>query len=176
MPFLVWLNPGLLCLFREVISLWDVECCEAKITGSYLDLLSQVWELLAQGKRERGSQRSGPHEHPGNLGCRWIFLSLNWAPCILITSIIFLADNYFCQQARSQITVVAYYCRACFLKWNQIGKGICVIQAEGEREREVEREPSLALPPVGNSDTNPAWCCVRNQQDTNTGTSANCVS
>lgn len=36
------LLPLLLYALREVISLWDVECCEAEITGSYLDLLSQV--------------------------------------------------------------------------------------------------------------------------------------
>lgn len=39
---LVRLNPRPLYILREVISFWDVECCEAEITGSYLDLLSQV--------------------------------------------------------------------------------------------------------------------------------------
>lgn len=44
---LILFTPRLLLLpllyaLREVIYLWDVECCEAEITGSYLDLLSQV--------------------------------------------------------------------------------------------------------------------------------------
>lgn len=56
---LVWLNPSLLYILREVISFRDVECCEAEITGSYLHLLSQVWELLDQGNTDRDLRATG---------------------------------------------------------------------------------------------------------------------
>lgn len=39
----------------------------------------------------------------------------------------------------------------------------------------MQRDTYLALPPIGNPDTNLAWS-VCTQQDTNTGTSVNCVN
>lgn len=87
---LVWLNPRL--LYRErCISLWGVESWEAKITASYLNLLSQLWELQDQGSTGTdlgavGLTSAGDWDVSSSP-------SFNWVPCILILPIIFFSPH-----------------------------------------------------------------------------------
>lgn len=142
---LVWLNPRLLCLLWEVISLWDAERCEAKITGSYLHLLGQVWELVARGNTNRGVSALGLTSTPVN----WIGPPFNAALCILNMYII-----HFCRQVSGQIAVWWRVVVMPVLNQNQRGRGI---------KNQVSWD-LLALPPVGNSAASSAQSICTNSR------------
>lgn len=131
---LVSLNPRLLRLLREVISLWDVECCEAKITGSYLDLLSQVWELLAQGNTSNGS-----HKHSGNQNADEFSLPLRESRALYLywVSSVFLTSRLAARSPWWRIIVMPV------LNWNQTGKLIITCRVVIQAER-----ASLTVPPL----------------------------
>lgn len=111
--------------------------------------------MRTQGNTSRDLSAVDLIEHTGKSECRWIFLLLNRAPCILIMSIIFPCNTYCFYQASSQMTVNVIL----VLSWNQTGKGITKLWVQIQAERALAGSASC-----WKSNMSPAWVVCANSR------------